>query len=267
MSTIEIRPLAGCMGAEIYGVDAGNMSEEDWQQVHDAYLKYIAIFLPDQKLTPTQFQAWGERFGPLMIHPYLKPLNGEGPVHELYKGPNDKGTFGSIWHSDFPFVENIPRAVCLYARTVPEYGGDTMFANRYLAYETLPDPYKKLLEDMEAVFKVNSRYEGNVQLLRNTVGKKVDGGAVHRVIQTHPITGRKNLHICPLFMRHFVGMSEEDSRPLIDYLSRHATRPEFTARIRWRRDTLGIWDNWASLHFAINDYSGMERHMHRLVVN
>lgn len=267
MSTVEVRPIAGSMGAEIYGVDAANMDDETWQQVHAAYLKYIAIFLPDQQLSPAQFKAWGERFGSLQTHPYLKPLEGYAPVHELYKGPTDKVVFGGEWHADFSFLSHFPQAISLYSRIIPPYGGDTMFANRYLAYDTLPDRYKELLDSMEAHFNITSFYEGNVQLMRNSMGKQVDGGAVHRVVQVHPETGRKNLFACPAFIRNFVGMGEAESRPLIDYLVRHATRPELTARYRWKTNTLAIWDNRAALHYAINDYAGMERHMYRLVVD
>lgn len=266
MGKLDIRPLAGSLGAEIHGVDAGDMDEETWRAVHEAYLKYLAIFLPGQKLAPPQFKAWGERFGPLLTHPYLKPLEGHAPLHELYKGPGDKIAFGGEWHADFTFLPQFPQAISLYARIVPPYGGDTLFANRYLTYETLPQSYQQLLEPMEALFTITPYYEGNVQSMRNAMGRQVDGGAVHRVVQTHPETGRKTLLACPAFIRNFIGMTEAESRPLIEYLTKHSTRPEMTARYRWARDTLGIWDNRALYHYAINDYAGMERHMHRLVV-
>jgi taurine dioxygenase len=266
MKQLDIRPIAGSLGAEIHGIDAGNMDEATWEAVHAAYLKYLAIFLPDQHITPAQFKAWGERFGPLLTHPYLKPLEGYSPVHELYKGPTDKVVFGGEWHADFTFLPQFPQAISLYSRIVPPYGGDTLFANRYLAYETLPSAYKELLDPLEALFTITPFYEGNVQLMRNKMGKEVEGGAVHRVVQVHPETRRKNLLACPAFIRNFVGMSEADSRPIIDYLTRHATKPEMTARYRWKKDTLAIWDNRAVYHYAINDYAGMERHMHRLVV-
>lgn len=268
MSSIDIRPIAGSMGAEIHGIDVGSMNEAMWAQVRQAFIDYLMIVIPDQNLTPAQFQAWGERYGPLMRHPYLKPIEGLDAIHELYKSPTDTGSFGSVWHSDLPFFEQIPRATSLYARMVPDFGGDTVFANRYLAYETLPSRYKTLLEDMEGVFKVNARYEGNTQRLRNAVGTiRLDDGATHRMVQVHPVSGRKYLLFCPLFITQFSGMTEEDSRPLIEYLKHHCTRPELTVRIRWRPNMLGIWDNWACLHFAINDYAGKERHMHRLVVH
>lgn len=268
MNSMEIRPIAGALGAEIHGVDAGNMNEETWANIRQAFIDHLVIFLPDQSLKPAQFQAWGERFGPLMHHPYLKPIEGTDAVHELYKSPDDSGSFGSVWHSDLPFFETPPRATSLYARIVPDFGGDTLFANRYLAYESLPDPYKRLLEDTEGIYKINSRYERNTQRMRNAMGKiKLDDGATHPLVQIHPLSGRKYLMFCPLFITHFTGLSEEDSRPLIEYLKQHCTRPEFTTRIRWRKNMLGIWDNWACLHFAINDYAGKERHMHRLVVH
>lgn len=265
--SLDIQPLAGSMGAEIRGVDLGNMDDATWREVHAAYLEHIAIFFPDQDITPEQFKAWGLRFGPLLTHPYLKPIEGHTPLHELYKGPKDKVVFGGEWHADFSFLDKMPQAISLYSRIIPPYGGDTLYANRYLAYDTLPDKYKALLEDMEALFTITSFYEGNVQLMRNNIGKSVDGGAIHKVIQTHPETGRKNLFACPAFIRNFVGMDEAESRPLIEYLVRHSTRPELTMRYRWKPNTVGIWDNRVALHYAINDYSGMERHMFRLVVD
>ncbi|OWT56742.1 TauD/TfdA dioxygenase family protein [Candidimonas nitroreducens] len=267
MKKLEIRRLAGAMGAEILNVDLANVDEETWEAIHDAYLQHIAIFFPNQQLDVGQFRAWGMRFGSLDTHPYLKPIEGFAPVHELYKGPADKVVFGGEWHADFTFLPVYPQAISLYAQITPAYGGDTLYANRYLAYETLPQRYKDLLESMEAVFSITDFYEGNVQLMRNKIGKQVSGGAVHKVVQVHPETGRKNLLACPAFIKHFVGMTVPESKPLIEFLVRHSTRPELTARYSWKKNTVGIWDNRAALHYAINDYAGMERHMYRLVVS
>ena len=264
---LEVRPLAGAGGAEIRGVDLSEeLDNATAGAVHDAFLKHIAIFFPDQQLTPQQIERFVSRFGDPLVHPYLHPVDGSPYVHELRKEPSQTVNFGNGWHADFTFLERPSAANALYARTVPQFGGDTVFINTALAYDCLSEGMKRMLAGMRAVHRVHPRYKTDVDVMSNQKGKVSEEECIHPVIRTHPETGRKILYINPSFVPHFEDMTEAESRPILDYLTNFMAQPEFQIRYRWSADTFGIWDNRTSLHSALNDYHGQLRVMHRMVV-
>ncbi len=264
---IEVRPLSGAGGAEVRGVDLGSeLDEATLGTIRAAYLQHIALFFPEQTLNAAQIERFMRGFGDPLVHPYLHAVSGSQYVHELRKEPTQTVNFGNGWHTDFTFLEKPSSANALYAREVPDFGGDTMFLNTVMAYEALSPGMKRMLGGMRAVHRVHPRYLTDVDTMANRKGEQIKGEYIHPCIRIHPETGRKVLYINPSFVPQFEEMTEAESRPILDFLTQFMAQPEFQIRYRWRQDTFGFWDNRCSLHTALNDYQGYRRVMHRMVV-
>jgi taurine dioxygenase len=183
-------------------------------------------------------------------------------------------TFGNAWHSDFSFLEEPPLGSVLYAREVPAYGGDTLFANMYSAYEALSEGMRWMLDGLSAMHAGRPYGVGGVPAdlgVSRSIGiernrPEADREIAHPVVRVHPATGRKALFVNSIYTTRFEGMTEAESRPLLKYLYDHAIRPEFTCRLRWHTKDLAVWDNRCTLHYAVNDYDGARRLMHRTTI-
>ncbi len=272
--TITVKPISGALGAEIEGVDLSKeLSNETFDDIHQAFLDHVVIFFRDQHLTHDQHKAFGRRFGTLNIHPYVKGMDGHPEIMQIVKEPEDRINFGGGWHSDMSFLEEPALGSILYAREVPPYGGDTLWANQYLAYETLSSGMKKMLEGLKAVHTAKGEYSERGASAQKRKGMEVataddDTPAFeHPVVRTHPETGRKALYVNPAFTEKFVGMTRRESRPLLNFLFEHCTQEPYTCRFRWTKNAIAFWDNRAAQHFALNDYHGHRRHMERVTVN
>lgn len=272
--TIEVKPISGSMGAEIAGVDlGGSLSNETIDEVHRAFLEHQMIYFRKQKLTPSSQVAIARHFGKPAIYPFLKGLDGQPEVHEIIKTETDTKNFGGGWHSDTAYKERPDMGTLLYALEVPPYGGDTLYANMYAAYEALSPGMKRLIDGLVAVNNSDKLYPGgrtaNLQKLGG-MGAAVKAAPVleaeHPVVRTHPETGRKALYVNGAHTLRLRDMTVEESKPLIDFLAAHAVRPEFTCRLRWETGTLAVWDNRCTQHCALNDYQGQRRHMHRVTL-
>ena len=260
-TAFRVEPVAGALGAQIHGVDlALPLSGETLQAVRDALHEYLVIFFRDQDLTAEQHRAFARRLGPLESHPYVAGLAEHPDIIEIVKEPEETHNFGSGWHADLTFLEQPPGGAVLYARAMPPVGGDTMFANMVLAYETLSHGMRRMLEGLSA-----RHASGEPELYASEFRGMRERGAtdaieqVHPVVRTHPVTGRKAIFVNPVFTRRFETMTMEESAPVLRYLHEHATRPEFTFRFRWSPRTLLIWDNRVVLHNALNDDFGAAR--------
>lgn len=274
MTHLEIQPISGALGAEISGVDLSkDLSNEVFDAIHQAFLDHQVIFFRDQKINHEQHKAFGRRFGSLNIHPYVKGMDGHPEIMQIIKEPSDRLNFGGGWHSDMSFLEEPALGSILYAREVPPYGGDTLWASQYLAYETLSDGMKKMLDGLKAVHTAKGEYSerGASAQKRTSMDVKTAGDDVpsfeHPVVRTHPETGRKALYVNPAFTEKFVGMTRRESLPLLKFLFGHCTQEGFTCRFRWTPDAIAFWDNRCVQHFALNDYQGHRRHMERVTVN
>lgn len=277
---IEVRPLTSALGAEVLGVDlSGQLTNREFDAIHQAFLDHQVIFFRDQSLTPEQHLAFARKFGELDIHPFAEGLGDHPEIMPVVKEADDttKTNFGGIWHSDVTFYEKPALGSILYGLDIPEIGGDTLWANMYLAYEALSKGLKKTLDGMEAVhsagrvFGFNSRTtrrikDGSSKSMTVTPSEEAEKEVIHPVIRTHPETGRKLLFVNSNFTRRFVGWSEEESLPLLEFLWIHATQPAFTCRFRWRNGSIAFWDNRCTQHLALNDYQGQRREMHRVTV-
>jgi len=266
---IQVRPIAGALCAEIEGVDAARpLGEEIVSEIRRAFLEHLVVFLRNQKLTPQALLAFARRFGEPMEYPQLKGLPECPLVTPVVKLEHERVNFGGIWHSDTTYLERPPMASMLYAVEIPPYGGDTLFANEYLAYEALSEGYRKLLDGLTGVsssLKADASRTREDRLRAAGVERKTLI-AEHPVVRTHPETGRRALYINVGHTTHFKGLSEEESRPLLEYLFQHQVRPEFTCRFRWEPGALAFWDNRCAQHNPVNDYHGFKRVMHRVTL-
>ena len=267
---IGIHPVAGALGAEISGVDLGHLSDELIADLRHAWLEHLVLFFRDQDLTPAQFLAFARRFGQPIEYPFVKGLEEQPEIIPVLKLAHEQINFGGIWHSDTAYLDVPPMASMLIAREVPAAGGDTEFANMYLAYERLSDGMKRVLESLNAI---NSSAAADVSRTREDRIKdsaradaRKEYAAAHPVIRVHPETGRKALYVNSAHTVAFEGMTAEESAPLLQFLFRHQVRSEFTCRFRWQPGSIAMWDNRCAQHNAINDYQGQRRLMHRVTL-
>ena len=266
---MEVRRLAGALGAEIHGIDLKEpLSEERVAQIRRAFLEHLVIFFHDQALTPAQFMAFAQRMGTPIEYPFVKGIDGFPELIEVKKLEHERHNFGGIWHSDTAYLAEPPMGSMLLAREVPPYGGDTLFANQYLALETLSEGMRRMLSGLTGI---NSSSKADVSRTREDRMKEQGGESKefvgrHPVLRTHPETGRKALYVNTAHTVRFDGMTEEESAPLLQFLFAHQVKPEFTCRFRWRAGSLAFWDNRCAQHNPLNDYHGHRRVMHRITL-
>jgi len=269
--TLQIRRVAGALGAEIAGVDLSRpLDEAQVAAIRRAWLEHLVIFFRDQPLSPEAYLAFARRLGEPVEYPFVKGIAGFPEIIEVKKLEHETVNFGGVWHSDTAYLELPPMASMLLAREVPPYGGDTLFANMVLAFESLGEGLRKMLEGLKAV---NSSAKADVTKTREdrirSDGREAAPGeyaAEHPVVRTHPETGRKALYVNVAHTVRFAGMTEEESAPLLEYLFRHQIRPEFTCRFAWRPGSIALWDNRCTQHHPVNDYHGHRRLMHRITL-
>lgn len=266
---IDVRPASGAIGADIYGVDASQpLADDAVAEIRRAFLEHCVVFLREQRLTPAALLAFAQRFGLPMEYPQLKGLPECPLVTPVVKLEHERVNFGGVWHSDTTYLGEPPMASLLYAVELPPYGGDTLFANQYLAYERLSDGLKRLLGTLVGV---NTSTKAEVSKtredrLRESGAELKALAGEHPVVRTHPETGRKALYVNAAHTACFKGWTEAESAPLLDYLFAHQVKPEFTCRLRWEPGTLAFWDNRCTQHNPVNDYHGYRRVMHRVTL-
>ncbi len=270
-NTLDIRPLSGALGAEILGIDlSADVSDETIAAIRAAWLEHLVIFFRDQKLEPAQFLGVARRFGEPVEYPFVKGLDGFPQITPVIKLEHEKINFGGLWHSDTAYLDKPPMATMLIARETPPRGGDTLFANMYLAHETLSDGLRRMLDRLivvnsSAKADTTKTREDRIKDSGKTEAKK-EFVAEHPVVRTHPETGRKALYANGGHALRFKDMTVEESAPLLNFLFQHATRPEFTCRFRWEPGSIALWDNRCTQHNPVNDYHGFRRVMHRVTL-
>ena len=271
---MELQPIAGALGAEVRGVDfSRELSNSEASAVYDAFLRHKVLYFHGPELSPAQQVRAARIFGEPDLYPFIKGLPDAPEVIEILKTEKDTVNFGGGWHSDTAYLPEPALGTMLHAVEVPESGGDTLFANTVAAYEALSDGMKAMIAGLKGVNDSNSLY-GN----RAAAMAKLDGMAAnnvpeaevyiseHPIVRTHPETGQKGLYVSRAHTKHFAGMTEAESKPLIDFLAAHITRPEFTCRVRWTPGGVTVWDNRVTQHCALNDYQGKRRRMRRVTL-
>ena len=277
---LDVRPLAGALGAELYaaggrGLDVNSMDEAHVGAIREAMCAYHVVVLRDQQMEAGDLASFGRRFGELERHPYLGGTTAEPEVVPVIKEPHETVNFGGGWHSEMSFLECPPMATALYAVEVPSFGGDTLFANQQAAYLGLSDTMKRFAESLNAVHSAarqygrrgdSDRYGGERSSMKVQVSDEAHAQLTHPVVRTHPETGAKALYVNRAFTEAVSGMRRHESKALLEMLWRHAVGEQFTCRVRWAPGTLTMWDNRSVQHYALNDYHGQRRHMLRVTI-
>ena len=254
---LDVRRQAGALGAIVTGVDlAGGVDDRTFAAVHAAFLEHMVICIRGQAaMTPEDQLAFAARWGEISVHPYVPSIEGYPGIMRIY----DPNPVTVTWHADTTHMARPPALTLLLARVLPPYGGDTMFANAALAYDNLSPGLRAVLDDLRAV------HQGTE--LATTAG--LDREAVtttHPVVRTHPETGRRALFVNGNYTNRFDGWTEDESRPLLEYLYAQVARPEYTYRHHWEVGDLIIWDNRCTQHAVIGDTGGAERTLHRVTI-
>ena len=266
---IAVRPLAGAVGAEIAGLDLSEpLSDASQRAVRQALASFGVVVFRDQVLTPDQHIARARQFGAINVNRFFAHAPGYPEIALVVKEPEQTKNVGGGWHTDHSYDEIPALGSMLYAREVPPAGGDTLFTSMYAAYDGLSDGLKQTLAGLRALH--SSRHVFGVKRpgMEGRIGNAdlATQDAVHPLVITHPESGRRALYVNPGFTLRFDGWTDEESKPLLDFLYRHAARPEFTCRLRWQAGSLAFWDNRSTWHYALNDYQGERRLMHRITI-
>ncbi len=267
---VEITPSAGPLGAYVTGIDlTAPQSPQTQAALRAAWLEHLVLVFPDQPLTEDEFLAFAHTLGVPGRYPFVTGLADYPEIIEVKKLEHERNNFGGIWHSDTVYLECPPAASMLVAREIPPVGGDTEFANMYTAYEQLPADLKSTIDPLWAINRSDL-----ADVSKTRADRLADAGqpaptayeAEHPAVRTHPETGRRALFVNIAHTSRFVGMTEAESRPILDKIFEHQIRPEFVWRLAWKQGMLTLWDNRCLLHNPINDYDGHRRIMHRITL-
>lgn len=274
---ISVTPVPGALGAEVDGVEPRSLSQAVVDEVKQAFLDHHVLFFRDLELSPEAQTSFGQHFGGLEDYPFVAPIDGHPKIIPVIKEADEQTNFGGGWHTDLIYTDQPPAATMLFALQVPERGGDTLFADSTKAFESLSSGMQALCEKLSVVYSVkhvakavaqrsDGRSSGNRSMPSQRDQAVLDAEPVHPLVRTHPATGRKNLYFSREHTDRFDGMTARESAPLLDWLQRHMTGMEFTTRFHWQKGSLAFWDNRCVSHYALNDYQGERREMHRLTI-
>ncbi|GEO01138.1 hypothetical protein NSE01_29700 [Novosphingobium sediminis] len=277
-SPLEIHPVTGTIGAEIRGVRlAGELDESVIEAIKAAVVRHKVVFFRDQHdLTDERHEAFAARFGDPVAHPTVPVAEGSRYLLEL---DSKEGYAASSWHTDVTFVDAYPKGSILRAITIPEAGGDTLWANGETAYEGLPEPLRQLVNNLWAVHTnvydyaavlQNAPKNDEAEKARSQFNQNVFASTIyeteHPVVRVHPVSGQRSL-LLGHFVKQFVGLNQADSARLFNVLQDHITRPENVVRWRWRAGDVAFWDNQSTQHRAIADFGLQRRTLRRATVN
>ena len=269
---MEIKPTGNGCGAEVLGVDLRSLSDSDAEAIANAQGEYGVVFFRDQSLTPDDQLAAARRFGPINVNRFFTPVSGHPQVAMVLKEPHHKFNVGGGWHTDHSYDHAPALGSMLYALEIPNVGGDTLFANMHKAHEALSPSLRNTLAGLSAVhssrhiFGTSGVY-AKLEDDRYHNAEEADQDAVHPVVIRHPRTGKPTLYVNPGFTLRIDGWTDEESRPLLEYLYKVAAREEHCCRFQWQPGSVAFWDNRATWHYALNDYPGERRLMHRVTVD
>ena len=272
---MNVQRLGGSCGAVVRGLDVTRpQSADDIEAILQLLDEHLVVAFADQAMNLDRLEAFTDELGGRDITPYIAAVDGRPHVIRVIKEPSDELNFANAWHTDLSYLPAPPAYTVLHAHDVPAAGGDTMWANQYLAYDTLPDSVKEQIADRRATHSAGMAY-GTGGYLEAVAGKssmRIEPSAdaydveTHPLVIRHPRTGRPALYANSVYTTGIEGMDPDEGRALLARLTAHATHPNFTCRLRWEPDMLTIWDNSATQHFAINDYAGARRELYRTSV-
>jgi taurine dioxygenase len=247
---LDVRPVSGALGAEIRGLDLEHLTDGGFKALHAALIEHHVVFLPEQQLSPDGHVALARRFGEIEIHPFIPKLDEEHPEVVVLDG--DRGARADVWHTDVTWSEHPPMASILHMVVCPTRGGDTLFTNQHLVYESLSAPMSDLVDGLSAVHTA-------------AVFGHPEQAVEHPVVRVHPETGRRSLYVNRQFTSHIPQLRRAESDVLLAHLYSFSEQPQFQCRYRWAPGSVGIWDNRCAQHYAVNDYDE-PRLIHRVTI-
>jgi len=275
VTSCQVLPVAGALGATVTGIDLGKVNESgQLDEVRAALADHLVVFLPEQHLDLDDLERITDLLGGRDSTPFVTPLEDRPFVIRVIKEPDDQLNFANAWHSDLSYLPEPPSYTLLHAWEVPAFGGDTVWSNQYLAYESLSRGLKETLVGLRAVHSAGMAYgtggflDKVKDLTSMAIAPSADAYAehVHPAVIEHPVTRRAALYLNPVYTTRFDGWNPVESQELLGHIYRQATNENFTCRLRWARHTLAIWDNRCTMHNALNDYPGARREMFRTSV-
>ncbi len=266
-STIQATPVTPRIGAEISNIDlTAALTNQQVEDLHLALAEHQVVFFRNQKINLAQQKTLGRHFGELHIHPNRPGPEGHPEILPIHADGQSKRANGENWHSDVSCDEEPPLGSILHLHTVPPVGGDTLFASQSAAYDALSPAFKTFLEGLTATHSGDRPYRHTNRLLGIDDRDRVFPQAMHPLVRTHPVTGRKALFANPVFTTHINDLSEEESRSVLEFLYAHSTKPAFQVRFRWQPDSVAFWDNRAVQHIAMWDYFPQVRSGYRVTI-
>ena len=272
--SLEIEPLSTAIGAEISNVDLSrDLSDAAIGEIRRALLDHCVVFFRDQALSVEAHKRLARRFGEIFVHPNFNTGDHDPEVVTIVRKPGDTRIVGEEWHTDTTMMAEPPMGALLYALEVPPVGGDTLFANQYMAYERLSDGMKRMVDGLKC-WHTDRKVAGPnspAALAKRSTKVRDDNDwretrNLHPVVRTHPETGRKCLFVNHSYSVCLEDMTEDESRPLLDWLMEWGHRPEFTCRFRWRPGSVAFWDNRCVKHLALHDVHDHQRIMRRIQI-
>ncbi len=275
MNRMDVERLAGSCGAVVRGLDVSEpCSAARAEEIRGLLDEHLMIALPDQTLDLDRLEVFTDELGGRDVTPFVTPVAGRPYVIRVIKEADDELNFANAWHTDLSYLPRPPAYTVLHAREIPPAGGDTLWANQYLAFETLPDHLRDRLSTMHATHSAGFAYgtggylDTTADKSSMTIAPSDEAFAVetHPLVIRHPRTGRAALFVNPVYTTGIVGMPDDEAASLLGRLHAHAVNPNFTCRLRWHPGMLAIWDNRATQHFALNDYAGSRRELYRTSV-
>ena len=267
---MRIEPACEHFGAFVSDVDLRQLSDDDTAAIEAAWAEHGVLFFRDQPLSPDEHIAFAERFAPIDVNKFFRPVDGHPKIAQVLKEPDQIANIGGGWHTDHSYDQIPARGSILLAQEVPPTGGDTLFMSVAAAYDALDDDLKQRLVDLEADHSNEHVFGAGTKQMADA-GERMSnsdqtGNARHPIVVAHPTTGRKLLYVNAAFTISIVGMSRDESDALLGQLYEHMVQPEFSYRYRWEAGSIAMWDNRSTWHWALNDYPGHRRLMHRITV-
>ena len=263
---IEVRPLTPVIGAEVAGADLGALDDDTFAEIERAFALHLVLFFRDQHMSAEAQLSLGRRLDPLHVHPAAPSLEGHPEVMIIHADERSRVVAGNGWHTDVSCDERPPMATILRLETVPPAGGDTLFASMYAAYEALSPAMSEFLAPLTARHESTHVYAGRYGTAEADSRDGKFPSAVHPVVRTHPVTGRKALYVNRAFTTRIVELSPTESRAVLAFLYNHQENPQYQCRFRWEPNSVAMWDNRCAQHFAVWDYHPHVRHGHRVSV-
>jgi taurine dioxygenase len=273
--SVIVERLAGSCGAVVRGIDVTSpQSPDEIETILRLLDEHLVVAFPDQHMDLDRLEAFTDELGGRDVTPYVTPVDGRPYVIRVVKEPADELNFANAWHTDLSYLSAPPSYTVLHARDVPAAGGDTMWANQYLAYETLPAHLREQITGLRATHSAGMAYGtgGYLEAVADKSSMAIEPSPEAHAVRTHPLvirhprTGRAALYANSVYTTGIEGMDADEARSLLGRLTAHATHPNLTCRLRWQPGMLTIWDNAATQHFAINDYAGERRELYRTSV-